>query len=60
MTQVAKGRRVGENHQHAILTNGEVEMVRRCREDGMTYAMLVMKFEVSKSSIAAICTYRRR
>lgn len=60
MRQIAKGRPFGENHQHAILTNWEVEMVRRCREDGMTYTMLVKKFEVSKSSIAAICTYRRR
>lgn len=56
-----KGRRTGEEHPNAILTNDEVELLRRLREvDGMTYAALAAKFEISKSSVAKICQYARR
>ena len=56
-----KGRRAGEEHPNAILTDGEVELMRRLREvDGMTYAALAAKFEISKSSVAKICQYARR
>lgn len=56
-----KGRRAGEEHPNAVLTNAEVELVRQLREvDGLTYAALAAKFEISKSSIAKICQYQRR
>lgn len=59
--RVGKGRRAGEEHPNAILTDGEVELMRRLREvDGMTYAALAAKFEISKSSVAKICQYARR
>lgn len=59
--RTGKGRRIGEDHPNAILTNGEVELVRLLRErDGMTYAALAAKFEISKSSVAKICQYARR
>ena len=56
-----KGRRAGEEHPNAILTNEEVELLRHLREvDGLTYAALAAKFEISKSSVAKICQYARR
>lgn len=56
-----KGRRAGEDHPNAVLTNGEVELLRHLREvDGLTYAALAAKFEISKSSVAKICQYARR
>lgn len=58
--KIAKGRRKGENHQFAILTNGEVELVRQLREEGMTWDKLAEKFEVAKRTIRDICAYRRR
>lgn len=61
MKKTAKGRRIGQDHPNAILTDGEVELVRRLREvDGLTYAALAAKFEISKSSVAKICQYQRR
>lgn len=61
MQKKAKGRRMGEEHQNAILTNGEVENLRQLREgEGMTYDKLAAKFEISKSAVAKICQYNRR
>lgn len=56
-----RGYRVGEDHQAAVLTDAEVELVRSLRElDGWTYDALATKFGVGKSTIQDICTYRRR
>lgn len=61
MKKIAKGRRIGENHPNAILTDGEVELVRQLREvQGMTYDAIAAKMDVSKSSVAKICQYNRR
>lgn len=56
-----RGYRVGEDHQAAVLTDAEVELVRDLREAwGWTYDALATKFGVGKSTIQDICTYRRR
>lgn len=56
-----RGYRVGQDHQAAVLTDAEVDLIRELRElHGWTYAALAGKFEVSKSTIQDICTYRRR
>lgn len=55
-----KFRRAGQGHPKAALTDHEVEAVRRAHEEGMTYALLAEKFEVSKSCVAGICKFRRR
>lgn len=55
-----RGIRIGEDHPNAKLTDSEVEMVRELRLGGMTYQLLAEKFEISKSSVAWICTYGRR
>lgn len=55
------GRRIGEDHQHARLTNEQVERIRDLHEDhGLKYSQLAAMFQVSKSAIAGICQYRRR
>lgn len=54
------GGRVGEQHQHAKLSDHEVELVRRMRAEGLTYDCIAEKMEVSKSCVADICTWRRR
>jgi hypothetical protein len=60
MKRIPIGRRVGEDHQNAVLTNDEVQVMRDMREQGRTYEWLADKFEVSKSSVAKICKYQRR
>lgn len=57
----ARGYRLGECHQLAILTDAEVDLIREMREmHKWTYDALAEKFEVSKSAIAGICRYERR
>ncbi|MCG9042079.1 hypothetical protein [Laribacter hongkongensis] len=56
-----KGYRIGQHHHNAVLTDSDVELVRILRErDGKPYGWLALKFEVPKSTIAAICQYKRR
>lgn len=55
-----RGLRVGEDHQNAKLTNEEVEIIRELHREGLSYKTLAMKFEVSKSLVAAICRFERR
>lgn len=51
----------GEEHYRAVLTDAEVEHVRRMyAEGGWSYLDLARKFEVSKASIRDIVKYRRR
>lgn len=53
-------RRRGQDHPNAKLTNREVELVRRLREEGMSLRDLSQKFEVSQSLISMICNYHLR
>lgn len=55
-----RGLRVGEDHQHARLTDAECELIRQMHEGGMSYKKLADKFEVGKSTIADIVKMRRR
>ena len=56
-----KGRRVGESHQNAKLSDAQVDQIREMREDqGMSYSALAKAFGVPKSTVADICKYRRR
>ena len=55
------GRRIGEDHQHARLTNEQVDRIRDLHElHGLKYSQLAEMFQVSKSMIAGVCQYRRR
>jgi hypothetical protein len=55
-----KGLRVGQYHQRAKLTDAAVEQIRRLHEDGLSYRVIAEKFEVAKSTVQDICSYRRR
>jgi IS30 family transposase len=55
-----RGLRVGEDHQHATLTDAECELIRELHDEGWSYRRLAEKFEVGKSTIADIVKHRRR
>ena len=55
-----RGLRVGEDHQHAKLTDAECELIRELHACGWSYKKLADKFEVGKSTIADIVKFRRR
>jgi predicted transcriptional regulator len=51
----------GEHHPNAKLTNADVELVRELLDQGgLTWREIAEKFEVSRSLIAQIATYRAR
>lgn len=55
------GRRIGEGHHNAILSDAEVDLLRDLREiDGLSYRVLAEKFEISKWAVGRICRYERR
>jgi len=54
------GQRVGQYNLKAVLSDHEVELIRQLHEDGIGYRRLAEKFEVHKSTIQFICTFRRR
>ena len=61
------GRRIGEDHHRAVLTDDEVELMRQFRElqkpDGSpqyTYRSLSVIFEVSIGTVYGICSMRWR
>jgi len=54
-------RNTGQLHPKAKLSDHEVELIRKLREDDhWTYGQLARKFEVSKNCIVRICRYRSR
>ena len=55
------GRRCGETHHLAKLTDAQVELIRDRREyEHRTYAQIAAEFGISKSAVFDICSYRRR
>lgn len=54
------GRRVGESHPRAKLLDEEVELVLGLLAEGLSYAKVAEKMDVSKSCVAHIATGRRR
>tara|TARA_R110000868_G_scaffold135294_1_gene347791 strand:- start:1087 stop:1350 length:264 start_codon:yes stop_codon:yes gene_type:complete len=56
-----KGRRVGENHHRANLSDEQVDRIRDLHEDHqLSYQQLAKMYNVSKQTIASICQYARR
>jgi predicted transcriptional regulator len=55
-----RGLRVGEDHQNAVLTNAEIELLLSLREQGWSYRQLAEAFEVSKSAVRWYCIGGRR
>jgi len=54
------GRRIGESHPRAVLTDNEVECLLQLREEGAGYRRLAKIFEISKRHVRDICSGRRR
>jgi len=54
------GRRIGETHHKAVLTDHEVAILLQLREEGKTYAWLAEKFEIAAVSVKSICSGRTR
>lgn len=55
-----KGIRLGEDHQNAKLTNDEVDMMMRLRDEGWGWAKLAEKFEISKRHVRDIAAGKKR
>lgn len=53
-------RRIGQEHWRATLTDHEVELVHRLRDEGLTLAAIARKMEVSKGCIWKIVSGYRR
>lgn len=54
------GRRIGEDHPRAVLSDREVDLVHELHEDGMGISELARKMEVSKGCIWKILHGYRR
>lgn len=59
------GRRVGESHHGAKLSDADVEQIYVLREEGMSYGAIARKFDdrpggIAKSTVRDICTGRIR
>ena len=54
------GRRIGEDHPKARLTNFQVDRVFELRERGWSYTKIANKFKVSRECIRSICLCRTR
>jgi ribosome-binding protein aMBF1 (putative translation factor) len=55
-----KGRRIGESHWRATMTDAEIELLLALREQGWSYRQLAEKFEISKSAVRWYCIGGRR
>lgn len=57
----AAGRRVGETHSNAKLSDKEVDAIRDLHEEeGWGYKRLAKRFKSSVRTIRSICAYERR
>lgn len=54
------GRRIGESHHRAVLTDAEVGQLLSDREAGMSLAALARKWRISKSGAKDLVDGRRR
>ena len=56
----ASGKRIGESHPGAKLTDHECDLVAQLVADGMTLSAVAEKFGISKAGAWKIATGRRR
>ena len=54
------GRRIGETHHNAWISDEIVDRIRDRHEDGLGYVALAREFNLSKNTVRKICTYERR
>jgi hypothetical protein len=56
-----QGRRIGETHHNALISDALVDQIRARREDdGLAYKDVAREFSVALSTVKKICTYVRR
>lgn len=55
-----EGHRVGQDHHRAQYTDREVEIVRRFKEQGMTYPQIAEKMEMPYWTVSRLCRHERR
>ena len=53
-------RRIGQDHPRAVLTDHEVDLVHRLREEGLTLTEIALKMEISKGGVWKILNGHRR
>lgn len=54
------GRRVGESHGRAKLTDHEIDLIRKLKEEGMSAAAIAEKMEISKRYVYKVVNFERR
>ncbi len=54
------GKRIGETHGMAKLSDHEIDLVRQLKEEGMPATEISEKFEVSKRYVYKLVNYERR
>ncbi|MCC7065556.1 MAG: hypothetical protein IT456_22315, partial [Planctomycetes bacterium] len=55
-----RGRRIGDSHPNAKLSDRDIELLLALRSERWTYDALRIKFGVSKSCVAQICRGEKR
>jgi hypothetical protein len=55
-----QGLRIGQYHQHAKLTDADVDRLLELREQGWSYARLAAKFDICKTHAWKICNGQKR
>ncbi len=54
------GKRIGETHGRAKLSDHEIDLVRQLKEEGMPAPEIAEKFEVSKRYVYKLVNFERR
>ena len=55
------GRRIGQTHHRAKLSDAQVDEIRELHEDlNLSYSRIAIMFRISKAAVAMICQYKRR
>jgi len=56
-----RGRRIGETHHNALISDALVDEMRgRHEDDGLGYRKIAREFSVALTTVRKICTYERR
>lgn len=55
-----RGRRIGESHHRAVLTDAQIEQLLAQRKEGLSLAVLARKWGISKSGVKGIVDGSRR
>lgn len=55
------GRRIGETHHNAIISDATVDLIRERHEDHRCgYVEISREFDIALTTVRKICTYERR